>query len=349
LRAVPLGDERIDDLLAPLARASGLLLAASGGPDSTALVLMAARWARNGGRPPLSVATVDHGLREAAKTEAAMVGALAARLGLRHDILEWRGEKPRARLQERARDARYALLADCARALGADTIVTAHHADDQAETVLFRLLRGSGPRGLRGMDAVGEVNGVALARPLLGLRKAELIEVCRAAGEAFADDPSNRDPAFARARLRGLMPILKAHGLGEDDLGRLAARASRLEDAIAQQSRAAALRLGWDAPAAARDARALFAEPDEIALRLLADEIARVGGKQAARLDRLEALFARLVAAAQARTPLRANIGGASIHLAADGRLSVTPEAPRRTALARVIAPGSDADAGNLS
>jgi tRNA(Ile)-lysidine synthase len=349
LKSAPLGDGQIDDLFAPLAGASVLLLAASGGPDSTALVLMAGRWARNGGRPPVSVATVDHGLRDAAKAEAAMVGALAARLGLRHDILAWRGEKPRTRIQERARDARYALLADHARALGADTIVTAHHADDQAETVLFRLLRGSGPRGLRGMDAFSEINGVALARPLLGLRKGELIEFCRAAGEPFADDPSNIDPAYARARLRGLMPVLKTHGLGPDDLARLAARAARVEDAVARQTRAAAVRLGWDAPAAKRDASALFAEPDEIALRLLADEIARVGGKPAARLERLEALFARLREAARAGASFRANIGGVGIVLAADARLSVAPETPRRMTRERVATPGPDADAENLS
>jgi tRNA(Ile)-lysidine synthase len=142
--------------------------------------------------------------------------------------------------------------------------------------------------------------------------------------------------------MRGLMPILKAHGLVEDDLARLAARAARLEDAVARQTRAAALRLGWDAPAAPRDARALFAEPDEIALRLLTDEIARVGGKPAVRLDRLEALFSRLREAVKAHAPFQANIGGASLRLAADGRLAIEPEAPRRTARA-------DADAGNLS
>ena len=142
----------IEALFAPLGRARTLLIAVSGGPDSTALLLMAAEWARRRGRTRIEAATVDHGLRPESAEEAKAVAALCARLGVAHRILQWKGAKPASRLQERAREARYRLLVDHAKAIGADALLTAHHADDQAETVLFRLLRGSGVAGLRGME-----------------------------------------------------------------------------------------------------------------------------------------------------------------------------------------------------
>ena len=101
---------------------------------------MAAAWARRrGGRPRLEAATVDHGLRAESADEARAVAELCERLGVPHRILDWRGAKPKSRIQERAREARYALLGECADAIGADVVVTAHHLDDQAETALLRL------------------------------------------------------------------------------------------------------------------------------------------------------------------------------------------------------------------
>ncbi len=335
-----LSPARIAALLAPLASAKGLLLAVSGGPDSTALLILAARWAAEGGRPPIAVATVDHGLRAGAAAEAEAVAALARRFGLPHHRLEWTGTKPRSRIQERAREARYGLLGVCARGIGADVVVTAHHADDQAETVLFRLLRGSGIGGLAGMAPAVPLGDLTLARPLLALPKRALVELCAAEGVAFFEDPSNADPRFARTRLRRLTALLAAEGLGGAQIARLARRAGQIEEAAAVQAQAAAARLGWGAPAAARDARALTAEPIEIVQRLLVAEIARVGGRAPRRL-RLEAIetLARALRDAQAAgRALRANVGGASVELSAAGALRVTPEAPRR----RRGAPGED-------
>ena len=287
---------RIEALFAPLAQATGVLLAVSGGPDSTALLLMAARWARRDGRPPIEVATVDHAMRAGSREEAEAVAALARRLGLPHHLIEWRGPKPRSRIQERAREARYQLLGACAREIGADFLVTAHHADDQAETVLFRLLRGSGIGGLRGMESAAAMGSLTLARPLLGLRKAELVAFCEACGETFACDPSNADPRFARTHLRALAHLLAAEGLGPSEIARLSRRAARMEEAIAAQTKAAAARLGWTEAQATRDARALLAEPQEIVQRLLIAEIARVAGKapRQIRLDAIEILAQRL-------------------------------------------------------
>ncbi|MGO8831930.1 MAG: tRNA lysidine(34) synthetase TilS [Roseiarcus sp.] len=323
---------RIEALLAPLAQAKKLLLAVSGGPDSTALLLMAARWAKPAGRPGVEVATVDHAMRAGSRAEAEAVGALARRLGLAHHLIEWRGVKPRSRIQERAREARYRLLGACAREVGADVLVTAHHADDQAETVLFRLLRGSGIAGLRGMQSAAAQGEATLARPLLGLRKAELVAFCEACGEAFACDPSNEDPRFKRTHLRRLAALLAAEGLGVEEIARLSRRAARMEQAVAAQARAAAARLGWTSPRPTRDAQALFDEPLEIAQRLLAGEIARVAGKEPRqiRLEQIEALAQALRQARAQNKALRANVGGASVRMSAKGALSVSPETPRR-------------------
>jgi tRNA(Ile)-lysidine synthase len=323
---------RIDALLAPLARARGVLIAVSGGPDSTALLIMAARWAVEKGRPRVEAATVDHALRAGSRAEAEAVGALSRRLGLAHHLIEWRGAKPRSRIQERAREARYALLGACAREIGADCLVTAHHADDQAETVLFRLVRGSGIGGLRGMESLVEEEGLTLARPLLGLRKAELVAFCKANGETFATDPSNADPRFARTQMRRLGGLLAAEGLGLSEIARLSRRAARMEEAVSAQAKAAAERLGWINIQERRDADALLSEPQEVVQRLLTGEIARVGGKapRQIRLEAIETLAQELRAARARGMALRANVGGASVHLSAKGALSVTPEAPRR-------------------
>src|SRR4051812_43136061 len=199
-------------LFAPLASATALVLAVSGGPDSTALLLMAARWrnARKTG-PRLLAVTIDHGLRRESAGEARAVARLARALGVPHRILRWTGKKPPTGLQQNARDARYRLLAKAAARAKAGAIVTAHTLDDQAETVLIRMSRGSGLGGLGAMarEAPLPVGGEAvLVRPLLEIPKARLIATLRRARIAFADDPSNHDPRFTRARLREVMCAL---------------------------------------------------------------------------------------------------------------------------------------------
>src|SRR5262249_30876821 len=146
------------------------------------------------------------------------------------------GKKPATGLQEAARAARYRLLATAAVRAQARCILTAHTLDDQAETVLFRLARGSGLGGLAAMAQIGRVpdsaGGIMLARPLLVLPKSRLIATLERAGIDFADDPSNRDPRFARARLREVMPALAREGLDARRLALLAQRMRRADAAI---------------------------------------------------------------------------------------------------------------------
>jgi tRNA(Ile)-lysidine synthase len=318
----------IDALFAPFGQAKVLLVAVSGGPDSTALLVMAAEWAKGRGKTRIEAATVDHGLRPESADEAIAVAALCARLGVAHRVLQWKGAKPASRLQERAREARYRLLVDHAKAIGADAILTAHHADDQAETVLFRLLRGSGLAGLRGMDRMTARDGVTIARPLIGVRKRDLIAFADARGAPFIDDPSNADPRFARTRLRSLLARLGEEGLDAEALDRLARRARETEEALAHLTAEVEAQIGSDG---AVDARALFAAPIAIAHRILARRIAETGGRDASRigLEKIEALALNLRNAVKQRRAYGANVGGALVRLTGKGRLSFAPEPPR--------------------
>ncbi len=225
-------------LFSDLGHLPALVLAVSGGPDSTALMVLAARWRQSlKVKPALIAVTVDHGLRAQSRGEAAAVGRLARKLGLAHRTLRWTGAKPNTGLQQAARAARYRLLADAARKLGAAHILTAHTLDDQAETVLIRMSRGSGVTGLAAMTRLSALpasgqSALKLVRPLLDIPKARLIATLRAAKIPFADDPSNRDPRFTRARLRGLMPELAREGLDARRLALLALRLKRADMAI---------------------------------------------------------------------------------------------------------------------
>ena len=317
-----------DALLAPLAEETALLLAVSGGPDSLALMLLAAAWSLRD-KINIVVATVDHGLRAGAREEALYVAKEAKALGFEHRLLVWAGEKPATRLQERAREARYALLAACAAALDPRAaIVTAHHADDQAETILFRLCRGSGVAGLGGMSAISELNGAKLLRPLLDTPKSALEAICVEAGLAYVTDPANANPRFARARLRALAATLAAEGLDRDALLRLGRRAARADAALRQC--AADLekrtRRGSDAGTARFAAEALRGAPDELLARLIETQTARFG--KAPRLDRLERTLARIARALASRESTRMTLAGALIDVD-EACLSFRPAPPR--------------------
>ncbi len=190
------------DSFAPFESAPCIAAAVSGGPDSMALILMLDRWAKTRGGSVLAL-TVDHGLRPESGAEAERVGGWLAARSIPHVILPWQGPKPAAGLQEVAREARYGLLIEACRSRGILHLATAHHRDDQAETVLFRAERGSGASGLAGMSASRSLGAVRLVRPLLAWPKPALIGTCRAAGQDFIEDPSNRAPGFARTALRG--------------------------------------------------------------------------------------------------------------------------------------------------
>src|SRR3990172_5669872 len=157
-KSAPISAAEAKSLFSDLASFPALVLAVSGGPDSTALMVLAACWRDALKRPPRLIAiTVDHGLRKESKAEAAAVARLARKLKIAHRTLRWRGTKPASGLQQAARAARYRLLGEAARSLGASSILTAHTLDDQAETVLLRMSRGSGITGLAAMARVSSL------------------------------------------------------------------------------------------------------------------------------------------------------------------------------------------------
>jgi tRNA(Ile)-lysidine synthase len=316
-------------IFAPFANARAILIAVSGGPDSMALLAMAARWARRARRPRIEAATVDHQLRPQSRDEAQLVAHFAEKLGVPHHTLVWSGEKPKTRLQERAREARYALLEACAKEIGADVLLTAHHADDQAETVLFRLLRGSGIAGLAGMAAVTHRGNLIHGRPLLELPKTALVDMCAREAIDFVRDPSNEDPRFARTALRRLAPLLAAEGLGAPEFARLAARAARLDAALDYLIGKALAGMVRAPDQTTADLSELREAPREIFTRLLAAEISRLTGAKP-RLDRAEALGERIARALHRRESLHATLGGALVSVDDDGLFSLAPEGPRK-------------------
>ncbi|MDA1097618.1 MAG: tRNA lysidine(34) synthetase TilS [Proteobacteria bacterium] len=187
--------------LGPFEKAPDLAVAVSGGADSMALALLAHAWARQQGGA-ITALTVDHGLRQAAVTEARQVRAWLLEHGIAHRTLRWRGAKPDSGIQAAARKARYDLLGQWCRRQGVLHLLTAHHRDDQAETLLLRLQHGSGIEGLAGMPVVRALPHVRLLRPLLGQSRTVLTAILEARGQPWLEDPSNQEERFARVRVR---------------------------------------------------------------------------------------------------------------------------------------------------
>ena len=330
----PISAQQAKQLFAHWKSAPALVLAVSGGPDSLALMWLAARWRRALSRgPQLLAVTVDHGLRPEAAREAREVKHLAQTLDMPHRTLRWTGAKPDTGLPAAARTARYRLLAKAARASGATHVLTAHTRDDQAETLLMRMLRGSGIAGLAAMARETEREGVWLARPLLDVPKSQLIATLSRAKIALADDPTNRDTRFTRPRLRALMPVLAEEGGDSRNLARLAARLARANAAIEVLADGAerylALRDPEDASRFGFDAAAFAGLPEEIQLRLLKRAIDRTGHEGPAELGKVEALLVVLDRAAANGGTLKQTLAGAVISLAR-GRIHVDPAPPRR-------------------
>lgn len=318
---------RLFDGFAPSA---GLLLAVSGGPDSMALLQLAAAWRESGATQHLAAATVDHGLRPESACEARQVGQWAKALSVSHHILTWDGEKPTTGLQERARHARYLLLFDHLRDIGASALVTAHHADDQWETIMIRLARGSGLSGLAGMSREQDLFGARLIRPLLDASKSQLIDYCRRRGQQFFDDPSNADPRFARAQWRELATSLHSLGFTRRRAAKLAERVDKAEKALDWAANRFFSCVKISPEENVYDLAGADAAPLAIIEHFLQSAVVKTSGVQPPRLERLENLAARLSAALRAGEDLRATLGGCVFSLDRDKRLKVRLETERR-------------------
>ncbi|WP_020180687.1 tRNA lysidine(34) synthetase TilS [Methylopila sp. M107] len=301
-----------------------VLLAVSGGADSTALLVLAAEWADKRARPKLSVATVDHALRPEAAEEIEAVARIAEAFDLPHARLPAPVEV-RTKIESTARTLRYEALVGHAKAIGADALATAHTLDDQAETVLMRIAAGSGPVGLSAMRPVIDRDGVAHVRPFLTIAKSNLVASLEQRVMRWADDAMNADPAFARARLRAGREALTREGLTPERLATLAFRMARVNEAVDASVDAAEAafvspksRGQVIAPGAAR-------LPDEVKLRLLGRVAHAVGGGRV-HLERLERLADRIVTEPSGA----ATLAGARLEWRDDGRIVVRRAPPRR-------------------
>lgn len=306
-------------------------VAVSGGGDSVALLLLAVDWARASGAR-LAAATVDHGLRPEAGAEAAGVAALCARLGVPHETLRWKGWDGQGNLPDRARQARYDLLAGWAARTGLQAVLLGHTADDVAETLLMRLGRGSGVDGLAAMAPARRVGGVLFLRPLLSAARAELRDLLRARGVAWVEDPTNDDTGYDRVKARRALELLAPLGLTVEGLGAtagwMALAREVLEDAAARLAREAVRVEAGDLIIA----RASFeSAPLETQLRLLSGALRWVaGGTYRPRADSLTAVYAELLSGR------RQTLGGCLISPRRDSlRVAREPEA-----VAELVVPG---------
>ena len=340
-----LGLAERDRLLEPFLSRRKILIALSGGPDSTALAWLASCWraerlaaAGGGGEvAELIAATVDHGLRPDSADEAEQVGQWCAQIGLPHHVLRWQGEKPAHGIQDAARTARYDLLIHLAHEVGADALAVAHTRDDQAETVLFRLARGSGLSGLAAMGPASERAGLALLRPFLDVPKARLVATLHAQRIGFVEDPANANPRFTRARLRALAPALAQEGLDARRLSLFAARMARADAALEEATDQAGRMIVKVAPEGGEAVRlaatGLAMLPDEIALRLLGRAISRMGHEGPVELGKLEVLAQALLNHLRAPPGVAAGFGrtlaGAQVEVRGS-EVWIFPAPPRR-------------------
>jgi tRNA(Ile)-lysidine synthase len=327
--------ERIERIFSPIRHFRHLALAVSGGADSVGLMFLASRWK---GPVKFTVLTIDHGLRKNSRAEAHQAATWARRLSFKAHLLTWSEqkplgeEKPARALQARAREARYRLFAQWCAQHDAEGVVTGHTLDDQAETFLMRLARGSGVDGLSAMAGETVLYGVRVLRPLLEVRRAQLRAFLEAEGQAFFDDPSNENAAFERVRIRQLKEVLHRAGVSSEHLAMTAQRMGRARAALEQgteelQNRC--VRFENEGHAIVGIGHFLGAS-EEIRVRLLARLFARIGGaSHRPRLAEIERFSAWLQSGeGQARTlgGCRAKRRGESFIIGREsGRMAKTP------------------------
>ena len=255
-------------------------IAVSGGSDSTALLHLMHRWAAKAG-VQIKAATVDHGLRAAAAEEAVKVADMCRDLGVEHSILRWAEWDRKGNLQDQARRARYGLIRNWAQVRGIDTVVLGHTLDDQAETFLMRLARGSGVDGLSGMAMRRHDDGVVWLRPVLTLRRQQLRDFLLRHGISWIDDPSNEDETYDRVKARRILKALDPLGIDADRLAGTARDLQHARHALEIQTAEAARRVisieNFDV---VTDSGKFSALPAEIRSRLLSHSLCWLSSAQ---------------------------------------------------------------------
>ena len=224
-------DHPFDSHLAGLQVYSHIALGVSGGSDSAAMLHLVAQWnARQDFPITLTILSVDHGLRSEAALECVQVGEWCKALELNHVTLHWMGDKPFSGVQAKARAARYNLMTDWCLAHDVPVLLTAHTADDQAETIVMRQSRTSTVKSLAGIWPSRDWNGVQVMRPFLFARRQELRDFLLSQNLVWIDDPSNFNPRYERVRIREKLA-------GDADVAKFAAHALRAIKAAQQKAK----------------------------------------------------------------------------------------------------------------
>lgn len=298
-------------------------VAVSGGSDSVAMLCLLHDWSCGGG-PDLQAVTVDHGVRRDAAAEAEQVSAICHRMGIAHDTLRWRPgpEERGGNFHDRARRARYALMADWARRYGITDIAIGHTRDDQAETFLMRLARGAGLDGLAAMRPRWEMGDVIFHRPMLDLGRDALQQMLRGRSVGWSDDPGNSDSAFLRTRARAALGELAPLGLDAATLSAVARNLGAARDALAQAAQTAGRDLcRVEAGDLLIDRAGFVTLPDAVARRLLQGVLRWINGEGYGPRGAALSLF--LDAARSGKTM---TLQGCLLSAAGSGSLRVTRE-----------------------
>ncbi|MCK5425420.1 MAG: tRNA lysidine(34) synthetase TilS [Emcibacter sp.] len=301
----PLTQSEFSDLLLPMKPIAGqrIAVAVSGGADSLTLTMMLGEYCQSQGII-LTALTVDHGLRDAAAEEARTVGGWLKERGISHVTLKWQGDKPHSNIQDQARLARYRLMGQWCLENNVTRLFLAHHLNDQAETFLIRLFRGSGVDGLSAMKAQSDFpvsfpdgENIILCRPFLDVAKTRLEATLRHMGQKWIEDPSNQNEAYTRIKVRNLLRENEIEGLNAGRMAQTAARMGRVQTLLQSLTDDLIQQVAVHFPEGYVEVALvpLLSAHEEIALRCLAKLTRRIsGGKYSPRLLKLEALYNRL-------------------------------------------------------
>lgn len=308
-----------------LENVNAIAVGVSGGADSMALLKLLSEWSDQNNGPDIHAITVDHKLRPEAAEEAKKVSIIVKNWPkVRHEVLTWDGEKPESAIQEEARAMRYSLMSDYCQQHNISHLFLAHHGDDQIETFLFRLAKGSGLDGLSAIKPIQDRGDLKLCRPLLDYSKNELIEYCEQMPIAFIHDPSNDKDDFARIRLRKLIAGLEGEGLSFKRVSNTISRLQRAREALEiismQSFETNALIKNTDR--IEFNFNALTREPFEVIFRVMQMAIDQIVPNHGygVRTERLENLVSDLISDEQFR---KRTLGGVVFSISKDSTLFI--------------------------
>ena len=300
----PLTDVKVCGLFSSYINHDKIALAVSGGRDSMALMCLVYRWkAHLALNIEIEVLTVNHNLRKTAEDECRFVKKIAKDYGFRHKELTWEHENIETSIQEKARNARYQLMLDYVREENIDTILTAHTSDDNIETFIMRLAKGSGLDGLKSINEIRYEDGIQIVRPLLSLSRSLTTEILRSTGNEWVDDPTNEDESFERVKIRNNISSLSSFNMSSDNLTKTIQRLARAHESIRFFTNLVSQELVELSELGHADVNfdKLRNYPKEIILRVLAKALTDINGGTVS-LSSLETVFTELIKTERSKT-----------------------------------------------